>query len=815
MDFSHLQSSVRTDVGRKRTHNEDAVLTLPDQGIFCVCDGMGGAAMGEVASGWAVEEMQKEFTSATPSKPKADRIRRALNTASRRIKQMAEERGISGTGTTAVVLFFDQRHPDKAAILHAGDSRAYRLRRGKLEAMTIDHSMATAAGVKHERSLPAMFRGVITRAVGLEEGVVLEETPLNVAGGDIYLLCSDGLSKMIPHKRMQKLLQRANADALDDTTRELIDTANEAGGDDNISAVLVAVSKPLPDAPPDTEPESNEHADLEELSGADASDTGTTGEFPAGSTPGESVDPHMDSSESLVGTTPDTGHGVTASALRATQSTQEDLFDSPETKTDERGDNNVPLSQQETLVQSRPRSAARRTAPAAPGDARVRNRWGLIGAGVVILVAFVVLFVVTVRKEPPAPRRIQPDDRPPADELEEASLGSGKLAAERAVVKPSPPEPQATTQTEPKPVPSPAVLPQPPPAAATSAPDVPAAPPAQPVVAAAPPEPVAPPAPEPVAAPTPEPEVVTPVEKPQQPPAATAPAPKTDEEILNEAAAELQSRIDQAMSDGSWGAVAKLLDADLPSRDRVVIALGRMEAAAIWVEEWKKANRDSSYAVQSLARNHASLVSMLNAMGMRNVAATPPSLPTQDTADAYCRELLVMRQLLLSEAETFLARRKVEIAALGTNPSATLASLHQYAFTSRGEDLDTCGHLLRDIQALDAWVAESSAQPIPLVGLMNGPAHRIPAIVGLREQLWNGIITSLDLTSRADEVWLSRSPTPAKVVQVSALRETILKRYRARRDGNASLNWPLQGDLDKIETVLSLVSELVRDVDKP
>lgn len=254
MDFKHLTSADGTDTGRKRSHNEDSLLRLPDAGVFCVADGMGGMYGGEVASHAVVAGLQNAFEaavrdgSADTLAQRAALVRQALNQASSWIKRHGEERGASGAGTTAIVLVCDASRPTRALLLHAGDSRAYCFRRGRLTQLSNDHSVAAAAGLKNEKSLPSMFRGVVTRAVGLEHEVKLEETPVDIEPDDLLLLCSDGLTRMVPDKSIARLLKDGAGGDLQALARTLIAAANDAGGEDNISVVLVRVASTLPAA---------------------------------------------------------------------------------------------------------------------------------------------------------------------------------------------------------------------------------------------------------------------------------------------------------------------------------------------------------------------------------------------------------------------------------------------------------------------------------------------------------------------------------------------------------------------------------------
>ena len=253
--FSYLTSAELTDIGYRRPNNEDALVRLPEQGVFCIADGMGGVQGGAAASQAVADALRETFTEssdapfALTAKASARLIAHALDSASQRIKAQADERGFIGSGSTAVVLAFDRISPSRALVLHAGDSRAYRYRNDTLDQLSADHSVAAAAGLADEGDLPAMFRGVITRAVGLEDTVELEETAVDIEPNDLFLLCSDGLSKMVPDRLLQGLLREHAAAPLDTLARLLMDEALHAGGEDNVSVLLVRVADALPEAP--------------------------------------------------------------------------------------------------------------------------------------------------------------------------------------------------------------------------------------------------------------------------------------------------------------------------------------------------------------------------------------------------------------------------------------------------------------------------------------------------------------------------------------------------------------------------------------
>lgn len=253
--FSYLSSAELTDVGRRRKNNEDSLVRIPEVGLYCVADGMGGVQGGEIASKACVDALMKEFTQmpdaafALTAEASARLVERALNAASQWVKDRAESLGFTGTGSTAVVLAFDRVNPSRGMALHAGDSRAYRVRDNKLTPLTTDHSVAAAAGLPDDSTLPPMFRGVITRAVGLAHHVEIESTPFDVAPNDLFLLCSDGLSKMVNDRHIQKLIRRNQEASLDDIARLLVAEALEAGGEDNVTVIVIRVSDRLPNGP--------------------------------------------------------------------------------------------------------------------------------------------------------------------------------------------------------------------------------------------------------------------------------------------------------------------------------------------------------------------------------------------------------------------------------------------------------------------------------------------------------------------------------------------------------------------------------------
>lgn len=246
--FSHLKFGVRTDVGRKRHNNEDAHGEWPAQGVFCVADGMGGAQDGEVASRAVIESLAgllPRWSAFDPPLAQEDRLEalaRGVNAASAWIKAYADSQGKKGCGSTFVGICLDPGDPAKATALHAGDSRVYRVRGRKIVQITRDHSVAEMAGVKDEKQLSPMFRSLILRAVGIKPSVEIERTPVDVEPGDRFVICSDGLSRMVPDKEIAKLV--AAADEPDAAADALVDRANELGGKDNVTAVVLFAGQP-------------------------------------------------------------------------------------------------------------------------------------------------------------------------------------------------------------------------------------------------------------------------------------------------------------------------------------------------------------------------------------------------------------------------------------------------------------------------------------------------------------------------------------------------------------------------------------------
>ncbi|NLB56197.1 MAG: serine/threonine-protein phosphatase [Lentisphaerae bacterium] len=244
MAFLHLRSYAITDIGKKRSCNEDSVLALPGFGLFCVADGMGGLKSGDLASKCITDFLRDVFETALRDERRdlESLVRTALERANCFLLDFARKNNISGAGSTAVVLTFDPDDRSRAEVFHAGDSRAYRLRSDKIEQLTADHSVASIFNLRDTASLSPFFRSLITNAIGLDATVELDHSSVDVQTNDLFLLCSDGLTKMLKDDTIMGIVNDTNNDSLSESAHALVDAANDAGGADNIGVVLVEVS---------------------------------------------------------------------------------------------------------------------------------------------------------------------------------------------------------------------------------------------------------------------------------------------------------------------------------------------------------------------------------------------------------------------------------------------------------------------------------------------------------------------------------------------------------------------------------------------
>lgn len=229
-----------SDRGRAREHNEDFLAVDEESGIFVVADGMGGHRHGEVASELAVGSIRHSLARSAGDDPRD--LRRAIEDAHRELMRAVERDGaLTGMGTTVVTLVVRRRG---AFLAHVGDSRAYRLRGGRLELLTDDHTwvneQVSAGRLSRAQARSHPLRNVVTRALGGGPEVAVDVRELSVAAGDLYLLCTDGLTSMVDDETIASLL--AGGGEIDALCGALIDEANRRGGMDNITVVLLRVA---------------------------------------------------------------------------------------------------------------------------------------------------------------------------------------------------------------------------------------------------------------------------------------------------------------------------------------------------------------------------------------------------------------------------------------------------------------------------------------------------------------------------------------------------------------------------------------------
>lgn len=244
-----------TDTGLLRTHNEDYLEVDDGNRIFLVADGMGGHNHGEVASRIAVESIRTFMTggdeceSTLPIASDEDlhqhssRLKRSIHIAHNRVLDAIERDGsLLGMGTTVVGAML---RDDVAAIVHVGDSRAYRLRNAHLELLTQDHTwvneQVVAGYLSEEQAKSHPLKNVVTRALGGDSEIMVDVTETRVVDGDLYLLCSDGLTTMLGDQDIHRIM--SSDVPLEDVCRQLVEEANARGGFDNVTVLLFRVEE--------------------------------------------------------------------------------------------------------------------------------------------------------------------------------------------------------------------------------------------------------------------------------------------------------------------------------------------------------------------------------------------------------------------------------------------------------------------------------------------------------------------------------------------------------------------------------------------
>jgi protein phosphatase len=240
-----------TDVGRRRDHNEDALLVDPALGLYIVADGMGGHAGGGTASRLAVETIQRTLKAARDRDPHRfapaanleesalpDLLREAVEEACHVIFRTAQgDPDLAGMGTTVTAVAVDGR---AAFVAHVGDSRCYLLREGRIYQVSEDHSLVNeqlkAGAISADEAKHSRFKNIITRSVGFEHDVVVDLMGFELEEGDALVICCDGLSNLVEDPDILKIVEES---PLDESPARLVALANDRGGDDNITVIVL------------------------------------------------------------------------------------------------------------------------------------------------------------------------------------------------------------------------------------------------------------------------------------------------------------------------------------------------------------------------------------------------------------------------------------------------------------------------------------------------------------------------------------------------------------------------------------------------
>ena len=234
--------SARTDPGVEREINEDALLERPDIGLWAVADGMGGHARGEVASSMVVDSL-REVRQPTTLSAFVDKVEDQILGVNSQLRAYAAERGLKTIGATVAALMIFQQH---AVCLWAGDSRIYRYRNRRLERLTRDHALVedlVGLGiVNRAQAENHPHANLVTRAVGAVDGLRLDIDVVDAQAGDMFLLCTDGLSKELSDKAIAGVL---NKHGVKSASSALVDTALARGARDNVTAITVEMLEPV------------------------------------------------------------------------------------------------------------------------------------------------------------------------------------------------------------------------------------------------------------------------------------------------------------------------------------------------------------------------------------------------------------------------------------------------------------------------------------------------------------------------------------------------------------------------------------------
>lgn len=243
MHFQYLQMALRSDTGNVRPINEDAGCIVPAAGFCAVADGVGGAEAGDFASKLVIEKLLRAtngWQEQTVMSERLESLQQALLAAGQDIATVVRDQHLSGCGTTVILVLFDPHHPENAAVMHAGDSRAYRLRRGQLRQLTRDHTVANELE-QTETSLPSYLSDMLTRAIGMPGAEEVELTAIDVQKDDIFLICTDGLYNTMPIEQISRLLQPHQTRSLNSVADRLMRLALSSKAKDNVTFGIIKV----------------------------------------------------------------------------------------------------------------------------------------------------------------------------------------------------------------------------------------------------------------------------------------------------------------------------------------------------------------------------------------------------------------------------------------------------------------------------------------------------------------------------------------------------------------------------------------------
>lgn len=245
--FDFISFGAASDKGAARPNNEDSFMLLGSAGCFAVADGMGGGEAGEIASQIIVGKIKSAMEGSESESPGERKcaFKDALISANSEIAKYMSSRGFSLMGSTVVGFISDSWNPSIAHICHIGDSRVYCLRLGELFRITSDHTLGAELAIKSPKDkIPAHLNHILTRCISGGSSVNPEWNTISVCENDVFLVCSDGVPTMLGDQEIRALLSAGEPP--DAAAKKIVDSANERGGFDNITAIVLKISDKLP-----------------------------------------------------------------------------------------------------------------------------------------------------------------------------------------------------------------------------------------------------------------------------------------------------------------------------------------------------------------------------------------------------------------------------------------------------------------------------------------------------------------------------------------------------------------------------------------